>query len=627
MPSLLNQQLTNVGWDALSKALGGGRLTFFKLQAGDGQILNDAEIPPMTALVHPITDIAINNYFFEGEGQVTLQGNLNSKDLDVGFTFRELAVFATIEEPVAGQGATPLGVTVIKSAPSTKANPSVPPPNTGTVVMYSYCNAYANSDYVPGKTETTDVVNTIQVVVKIDKAASFSIQIVAGEQMAVTNIGPPSVGAGPWSYTEANVAYLKRLVPGPEILIEENANTITIGKKQLKEWMNLWVAHGNPDVPPHFSTLQRAYAYLQQYSIPNYLGASIYISRGTWDIGDTIWLTHTDGNRIFIIGEDLPAYGFSSIGLSAGGQWNYWMNLNGIDSTNFLPWEGYALIYGVTGSNGWGSALLPGIYPVVGKGPGYVTIWIRSKVPYWPDMTGFYWGGVFPINTVFRVPKNKYGLWVGNNGLGWLRSVCIRAAEYPTWSSCGLTSIGYISLSKVGVYGFNPGMYGECCHAIYVANSGGQAYIDYCACTDNHSGFVCAGGASMNIWHGASSHNSLRGIWCEGGYVGGANTYLWLAGNQNEGIINSGGNVGFIRDYRQGPSNIFTMYNRTGMTTWCRGRSVVQDDGSAMHSIFNQDWDVETEILSMHASQSRVFGSRRFNHPIGLMSNYAGMNL
>jgi hypothetical protein len=629
MPSFLNQELTDAGWDALSQSLAGGKMTFFKMQAGDGTIVNDNEIPPLTALKNPITDIALTVYHFEGEGQITLQGNLNSKDLDLGFTFRELGVFVTIEEPDPGRGGgSPLGVSVIEATvPTPQANPIVPAPNPGTVVMYSYCNNYALSDYVPGKGESTDVVNTIQVVVKIDRNANMSVSIVAGEQLSVTNIGAPSVGAGPWSYTQANVAYLKRLVPGPEILIEENADTITIGKKELKTWMYLYVAHGNPDVAPHFSTLPNAYQYLQQYAIPNNLGAVIFMSRGIWDIADTIYLYHTDGQRIYIYGEDLPAQSFNSMWISAGGQWNYYVTLGGLTDTSNFVVGNMALIYGVSGSNGWGSALLPGIFPITAKTANSITVWIRCKLGSWPDMTGFYWGGVWPINTIFRVPFNRPGFVVGPSGLGQFRSCAIKASTYPTQSCWGILSIGPINLYKFGVYGFNPGAAGECVHAIYVSGSGAQAYLDMCACSDNHSGFVCAGGASMNIYHGASSHNSLRGIWCEGAYVGGAATYLWLAGNQNEGIISSGSNVGFIKDYRLGPSAIFSMFNRTGMTAYGNARSIINADGSYIAALGNQDYDIEAELIAFTSWQGNCYGTRRYNHPIGQPSIYMGVNL
>ena len=108
MSAFLNQRLTNGGWDALSIALGGGRFTFYKMQAGSGTIANDAAIMGMTALVAPVCDIPITSYVIEGDGQITLFGNINSSELDAGFTFKELGVFATIEDPT-GRGGTPSG--------------------------------------------------------------------------------------------------------------------------------------------------------------------------------------------------------------------------------------------------------------------------------------------------------------------------------------------------------------------------------------------------------------------------------------------------------------------------------------------------------------------------------------
>ena len=169
MSNFTNQQLTDVGWNALSTALGGGRLTFFKMQAGDGTIGSDADIPALTALSSPITDIGITNYQIEGEGQITLIGNIASSQIDTGFFLREIGVFATIEDPLLGRGGHPVGsggVTAVRIEPilpkaGTRANPIVPTPSFGTAVMYSYCNAYDEADYIPGKTETTDVINTI----------------------------------------------------------------------------------------------------------------------------------------------------------------------------------------------------------------------------------------------------------------------------------------------------------------------------------------------------------------------------------------------------------------------------------------------------------------------------------
>jgi hypothetical protein len=307
MASFLNQQLTNVGWDALSTALGGGTLTFYKMQAGSGSIIADSEIPPLTQLVSPVTDIAITSYVIEGEGQITLFGNIASETLDAGFNFKELGVFAVIEPPVIGHGGgTPAGarITAVEGAPTTQANPVVPPPSYGTPLMYSYANSYDTADYIPGAGESTDIVNTLQVTIKIDKAANCQISITQGQQFAVTNIGGPEIGAGPWSYTQTNVGYFKRLVKGYATEITEDTNTITIGQKALTQDLDTYVAIGNPDIPPNFSTIQNAHDWLLGYFIPTNIFARINVSAGKWLQGpsETTRISHPNSAQIKIIG-------------------------------------------------------------------------------------------------------------------------------------------------------------------------------------------------------------------------------------------------------------------------------------------------------------------------------------
>jgi hypothetical protein len=345
MSAFLNQRLTNAGWDALSIALGGGRLTFFKMQAGSGTITNDAAIMGMTALVAPVCDIPITSYVIEGDGQITLFGNINSAQLDVGFTFRELGVFAAIEQPVAGKGGKPSGpnIQAITQAPSTQANPVVPPPVDGTALMYSYCNSYANSDYIPGKGESTSVTNTIQVTIKIDEAQNVAITITQGQQFAVINIGAPSVGAGPWSYTQANVAYLKRLKPGAAMLISEDANTITIGAKQLTSDLDLYVANGNPDVSPDFSTIQNAINYLGQYLIPTTIRARIWVQPGTYVMSSTpgsvhFSLNHPNSQNITIQGPINNSVAGTTISIT-GSTKNWSVTLGGMSAFRGLAEE------------------------------------------------------------------------------------------------------------------------------------------------------------------------------------------------------------------------------------------------------------------------------------------------
>ena len=383
MSSFLNQQLTNAGWDALSIALGGGRLTFFKMQAGSGTISNDEAIPPMTQLVQPVCDLAITKYAIEGDGQITLFGNIASSTLDAGFTFRELAVFCTIENPILGLGGVPSGPNISvmqQESPSVLANPVVPNPPAGTVVMYSYCNSYDTSDYIPGSGETTDVVNTIQVTIKIGQAPDVQINILEGQQLSIVNIGPPTVGAGPWSYTQANVAYMKRLVQGAAMSITEDADTITIGQRQLTMDLDLYVANGNPDISPHFSTIQKALDYLGQWLIPTNVFARIHVSAGTYVLqtDQPNYVNHPNSQSIIIQGPQNPSITGTGIGGIVGSSKNWSVNILGLPNTSSFHVNDWVIIDRVSGITSDNEALVCGFFQVTAVGTNQITV----KIPH-----------------------------------------------------------------------------------------------------------------------------------------------------------------------------------------------------------------------------------------------------
>src|SRR5271166_1740239 len=175
-----NQILTDVGHDALSVALGGGTLTFYKLQAGSGRMADDNddnELRIKTELIAPETDIPITNYRIDGRGQITLIGVLASDVLDAGFQLTEIGVFACIE-PASPFGGTPAIAVdqnlIVRTGDYSEGHgtPIDPPPIVGPfdVVMYSICNAGPLGDYIPGIPDagSTEVVNTIEVTIVID---------------------------------------------------------------------------------------------------------------------------------------------------------------------------------------------------------------------------------------------------------------------------------------------------------------------------------------------------------------------------------------------------------------------------------------------------------------------------
>jgi hypothetical protein len=562
MAAFLNQQLTDAGWDALSAAAGGGRLTFYKMQAGSGAIVNDAAIPPMTQLVAPVTDIGITKYEIDGKGQITLYGNIASVNLPAGFTFTELGVFAAIEQPVAGLGGSPMPPSIVTTPPTT-VTPDIPDPSAGTPVMYSYCNSYELSDYIPGSGETTDVVNTIQVTVRIDKAVTPVVNITAGQQLSITNIGPPEVGAGPWSYTQANVAYLKRLVQGPGILLLEDADTITVEQKQLTADLDLYVANGNPDISPNFSTLQNAIDYLGQFLIPTTIKARINMSGQTFNTAQRIILNHPNAQNITIQGPQNPALTGTSITSITGSAYNWSVTFGGFTDTSSVAVGNYAIVDRINATAANNEGLVTGFFLVTAVTAATITV----KVPY--SKASLPVSGVNSVRLtaisalIVTTVKNVGGFYASVYGISLFQYVGFVAGVIPDASLQAFACSGAASLKYVGAYGYiatNPTTPVNC---IGIAAFAGVNCTS-CACTYNGIGYT--GGIAFmdgNI----SSHNQSRNFWMDG-------------------ASNSGFYEGTSRGSASGEINLLvTGGNNFGMGYNPKGQTVLKLQQSGSHGI------------------------------------------
>jgi len=186
--------LTDIGWDTLSAALAGGKLSFLTMEAGDGPAATDAQMEAMTALQQYIMDIPITSYSDDGKGQLTLVGTLSSKFVATGFWFRELGVKANIDD--------------------------------GTEVLYCVCNCGALADWIPPSSDPTVVTQTLEIIVKIDRAANVVVNVVSGIETVAQNIGPATIGAGWYRDKIADTLYFKRFVNTPSIIVAETTDTV-----------------------------------------------------------------------------------------------------------------------------------------------------------------------------------------------------------------------------------------------------------------------------------------------------------------------------------------------------------------------------------------------------------------
>jgi hypothetical protein len=632
MASFLNQRLTNVGWDALSTALGGGRLTFYKLQAGDGTIANDDAILAMTGLKQPVCDIGITKYQIEGDGQITLFGNIVSDQLDAGFTFRELGVFATIEPPVGGKGGTPSGsafqVAVAPPSVDLRSNPVVPAPTPGTALMYSYANAYAYSDYIPGKTDSTGVVNTIQVTVKIAEAENVQVTITAGQTLEVANIGAPSVGAGPWSYTAANIAWLKRLKEGPLIDITEDANTITIGQRVLTSDLDLYVANGNPDISPNFSSIQKALDYLGQYLIPVPIQARIHVSRGFYYSDNLIWCNHPNGQAITIQGPQNATQ--NATGFSITGSANNWsVTCTGIANTSQFVVGDWAMLYGM-GLNHANNGIVAGFYRVTAKTASSVTVQNRLwKTSFATTSTGL---EITPISVLLlRNQINESVIQFGAYGVGTFQYIGMIPNVAPDgsrpMSAVNITGDGYFNY--VGIAGFQGTLSSTSQNVIRALAANGNLYLKHCAATYNMCGFVVSVG-SIALDGCSVTDCWFRGLWCETGSFSVIYSATYCCGNNQGVVISSNGNIGIVATYPN--PGVLYIYRNDGWGIWVtHGGGMNFTSSICWVYVFQNNlsttpqYDVVASNFGKVSSSAQISGSRIFNLPVGTVGANGGL--
>lgn len=180
MPGFDHSVLTDVGWDALADALSNKKLNFIHFEAGDGTITGDPQMQGMTQLVHKVMDFPITSFSDDGQGQVTLIGTLTSTNAVNAFYFRELGIKATVD--------------------------------SGPELLYAVSNAGAQADYIPASTDTAVVIESMQIVVKIDRSVSFTVNVVPGGDVTAQNIGPSTAGAGLFRDKVSSILNFKRLI-------------------------------------------------------------------------------------------------------------------------------------------------------------------------------------------------------------------------------------------------------------------------------------------------------------------------------------------------------------------------------------------------------------------------------
>lgn len=117
-------KLTRTGQEMTGMSQGGGKLTFVRVELGDGELKEGDSIETLTALKHGIMQLPLQGYQSDGNGKARLRFIVDNSVLTAGFINREIGVFAKIEN--------------------------------GGEQLYAYTNAGNYADWIPSKETPID---------------------------------------------------------------------------------------------------------------------------------------------------------------------------------------------------------------------------------------------------------------------------------------------------------------------------------------------------------------------------------------------------------------------------------------------------------------------------------------
>lgn len=117
-------KLTRTGQEMTGMSQGGGKLTFVRVELGDGELKEGDSIETLTALKHGVMQLPLQGYQSEGNGKARLRFIVDNSALVAGFINREIGVFAKIEN--------------------------------GAEQLYAYTNAGNYADWIPSKETPID---------------------------------------------------------------------------------------------------------------------------------------------------------------------------------------------------------------------------------------------------------------------------------------------------------------------------------------------------------------------------------------------------------------------------------------------------------------------------------------
>lgn len=85
-------RLTHAGQEMAGMSQGGGKLTFVRVELGDGQLKEEDSIEALTGLKRSVMQLPLQGYLNEGNGKARLRFVIDNSALTVGFHNREVGI-------------------------------------------------------------------------------------------------------------------------------------------------------------------------------------------------------------------------------------------------------------------------------------------------------------------------------------------------------------------------------------------------------------------------------------------------------------------------------------------------------------------------------------------------------
>ena len=196
-------KLTRMGQEMTGMSQGGGKLTFARVELGDGELKEGDSIETLTALKHGIMQLPLQGYQSEGNGKARLRFVVDNSALAAGFINREIGVFAKIEN--------------------------------GAEQLYAYTNAGNYADWIPSK-ETPIDGDIVDLHIVIGNAPNVVIETMNGAYAAKIDIEEHN--KAPDAHAD-----LRALIANAGIAILQRSKTYAVGDiayhKALPSWARL----------------------------------------------------------------------------------------------------------------------------------------------------------------------------------------------------------------------------------------------------------------------------------------------------------------------------------------------------------------------------------------------------